>query len=302
MFAGIDISKNWVDVAVAESADRLRRAEPEKAAQWLAERGIRHAVLEATGGYERPMIEALHRAGIAVSRINPRQARAFAQALGSTAKTDVIDAENLAIYAKALTPDTLSNTDESRKILQEILARRQDLVQMRTQEKNRLAQQRSPLLRQQIEQMISLFDEQIRQLECAMRQHLQAHPLLSKQAAQLTTMPGIGFITSLILIAFLPELGQIPRNAIASLVGVAPHPRQSGQWKGKNFCSGGRAVVRNALYMAAVANLRRENRFRKHYQHLIQKGKPPKVALVAIMRKMLITLNTLIKNNTHFIP
>lgn len=304
MYAGIDVSKNWVDVAL-EDGSLLRRASVEAATAFVRDRGATLVALEATGGYERPMVAALASAGIAVARLNPRQVRQFGGALGLRSKTDAVDAQLLARYAATLQPAALPTpiaSDAVRAQLQALLARRNDLVAMRTAEKNRLQQTTDRWLRAQMTAMLGMLAGQITAIELQLQQVLANDALLSAKVARLRSMPGVGLLSALALVAGLPELGQATRGQIAALVGVAPYTRASGQWQGKAFCSGGRAQVRRMLYMAALSASRGEQRFGQRYRDLVARGKPRKVALVALMRTMLTTLNAMEATQTHFIP
>jgi transposase len=301
MQAGIDVSKNWVDVSIAESGERLERASPLKAAKWLRKRGVTLVALEATGGYELPVMQALERERIPVARANPRQVRRFAQALGRNAKTDSIDAAVLARYAQMLRPEPTALPARAITVLRSLCARRRDLVAMRTAERNRRQQASDAWIIASIDALLEQLSAQIGATQDAITRHLAAHPQLDALCRRLRTMPGIGPVTAAMLIACMPELGHARRTEIAALAGLAPFARESGTWKGRSFCCGGRREVRECLYMAAVSASRGNNRFAKTYKEMLEKGKPPKVALVAIMRKMLVTLNAMAKNNNDFI-
>jgi transposase len=303
MYAGIDVSKNWVDVALVDG-ERLRRASPSQAAAWLAERAVTLAVLEATGGYERSMLAALAAAGVGAARVNPRQSRQFGGALGLRSKTDAVDAHLLARYGAMMQPKALpapSVADAVQARLQALLARRHDVVTMRTAEKNRLQQTTDDWLRTQIMQMIAQLETQCVTLETQLRQMLAQDAALAARVTRWRTVPGIGLLSALALAAWLPELGNASREEIAALVGVAPYTRASGQWQGKAFCSGGRAPLRQMLYMAALSASRGEQRFARRYREFVARGKPRKVALVAILRQMLTTLNAMERTQTDFI-
>ncbi len=301
MHAGIDVSKNWVDVAVAEDGARLERARPLQAAKWLKRRKVGLVVLEASGGYELPILTALTREKIAVARINPRQARQFAGAVGQHAKSDRADAALLARYAATLKPEPTMLPSPALILLRSLCERRRTLVVLRTAERNRRAMETEPLVQESMARMLTMLDAQIDELQQLIAAHIASHPDLVACQARLRSMPGIGPVTAAMLIAAMPELGIASRTEIAALAGLAPFTRQSGIWQGRAFCSGGRAHVRECLYMAALSATRRQNGFATTYQRLISRGKPHKVALVAVMRSMLITLNAMEKNKTMFI-
>lgn len=302
MFAGLDVSKNWVDAALAGTGECLYRASPIQAAKWLKKKGVSLVALEATGGYELPVIHALGKENIAVARINPRQVRQFAQALGHRAKTDSTDAIALADYAEMVRPAPLVLPAAPLLHLRALCMRRRELIVMRTQERNRLYQASDAWIRDGIEHMLAYLHQSIAAVDQAIKALFAAQEGLAALRRRLCTVPGIGPVTAAALIAWLPELGTATRYEIAALAGVAPFTRQSGQWKGKASCSGGRAPVRDMLYMAALTAARGENLFATRYRALRAKGKPHKVALVAVMRKMLVILNAMVQKQTDFLP
>jgi transposase len=289
MFAGIDVSKKCVDVAIFEGAC-LEKANPTKAAKFLKKNGVSLAVLESTGGYELPVMHALAKEKIACARVNPRKAHHFFVALGASCKTD---AKNLAIYAKTFNPQPTVLPAKNIQTLRDLCSHRRDLVTMRTAEKNRSYQSTNAIISKSIDTIIEILNSQIKKIDDEITGVIASDETLKTWFARFCTMPGIGAVTAAVLLAYLPELGEANRKEIAALVGVAPFTRQSGEWKGKAYCSGGRAAVRQALYMAAVSASRGKNPFGNKYNALIGKGKPSKVALVAVMRKMLISLNVM---------
>ena len=302
MFAGIDVSKNWVDVALAESEAGLDRASPAKAAKWLKRRGVCLVALEATGGYELPMLHALAREKIPVARLNPRRVRQFAGALGKEAKTDRTDARVLAQYARMVQPEPLTLPARELMHLRALCARRRELIAMRTQERNRRHQATDPWIQASIETMLDRLAQLIHEIEQAVRDFFAAQPELGALRRRLCTMPGIGPVTAASLIAWMPELGAATRGEIAALAGLAPFARQTGVWQGKAFCSGGRTPVREVLYMAALSAVRGGNPLGTRYRMLREKGKAHKVAMVAVMRKMLVILNAMVQKQTDFVP
>jgi transposase len=300
MFAGVDVSKKWVDVALSDGDVYLPRAKPEEAAKWIKNHGVTLVALEATGGYELPMVHALNHENIKVARVNPQQVRQFAGAIGQRAKTDLKDAKVLAIYAKALQPEPLTLAEKPVLSLRALCARRGDLIAMRTAENNRLQQTDDARVRASIQNILDALALSLKEIVIEIKAFFVENPTLNALCERLCTMPGVGIITAATLLAQMPELGTASRTQIAALAGVAPYTRQSGVWKGKSFCSGGRSIVRNALYMAALSAIRGKNRFAEIYTALKNKGKPAKLALVAVMRKMLISLNAMIAKNTDF--
>jgi transposase len=290
MFAGIDVSKKHVDVAIFEGAC-LEKANPIKAAKFLKKNHVSLVVLEATGGYELPVMHALAKEKIPCARVNPKRSRHFFIALGASCKTDKQDAKNLAIYAKTFTPKPTILPAKTIQNLRDLCSHRYDLVTMRATEKNRSHQSTNEIISKSIDKVIDIFDMQIVKIDAEIKRVISSDDKLRSSFDRLCTIPGIGAITAATLLAYMPELGEANRKEIAALAGVAPFTRQSGEWKGKSFCSGGRAVVRQALYMAALSATRGKSQFANQYNLLINKGKPSKVALVAVMRKMLITAN-----------
>jgi transposase len=287
MFIGIDISKNTVDVASHCGTICLGGVNPAKAAEALSGHAITLVVMEATGGYERPMEQALRSLNIPVAIVNPRQARDFARALGRRAKTDRIDAAILARFAALLTPKTTEEKSDETAQLQAIVSRRQQVNTMLTQEKNRLRQTNDPIVRETLETLIAALKDTLKTLTRHLEHLTRDNPL----AQNLQTVKGVGAIFAASLLAFLPEIGTLDRKAIAALAGVAPFTRQSGQWTGKAFCQGGRKQVRNPLYMAALVATRYNPEIKTFYEKLRKNGKPAKLALTACMRKLLVHLN-----------
>ena len=258
-------------------------------------------VFEASGGYETAAATALAGAQFAVVVVNPRQVRDFAKATGRLAKTDRIDAEVIAEFGRAVGPQVRPLPDEDMKALQSLLARRSQLVGMRTQELNRLGQA-SSVLRPQIKDHITWLNEAIRNCDIDLTAKLRSSPAWKAKEQLLRSMPGIGPINSRMFMACLPELGQLNRQKLSALVGVAPLNRDSGTFKGRRRIWGGRAQVRQALYMAATTAKRCNPIIRGLYERLIARGKPHKVAIVACMRKMLIILNSMARNNAPWDP
>jgi transposase len=258
-------------------------------------------VLEASGGYETAAATALAGALLRVAVVNPRQVRDFAKAKGRLAKTDRIDAEIIAEFGDAVGPQVSALPDEDTRALQGLLARRSQLVAMRTQELNRVAQA-APALRSQIKDHIAWLNEAIRRCDIDLTAKLRSSVAWKAKDELYRSMPGIGPVNSHMLMACLPELGQLNRQQISALVGVAPFNRDSGTFKGKRRIWGGRAQVREMLFMAATTAIRWNPVIRSFYEQLTARGKPHKVAIVACMRKMLVILNTMAKTNTAWSP
>lgn len=300
MFIGIDAGKEWLDIAWADARPAQRcenqPAALEQLARQLAQQKPALIVLEATGGYERAAVAALLAAGLPVAVVNPRQVRDFAKATGRLAKTDAIDALVLALFAQAVRPSVRPPPDEQSLELRELVARRRQLVQARTAESNRLQQARAPRVRASIEAVLRTLDEQLDELDRQLQQAIEGSPAWQAKADLLKSVPGVGDQTARMLIAQLPELGNISRQQVAALTGLAPLNRDSGAMRGQRTTWGGRADVRATLFMACLVAVRHNPRLRAHYQKLLAAGKRKKVALVACMRKLITLLNAILRD------
>lgn len=298
VFVGIDISKSRLDVALRPSQETWQSANDEAGVRALVER--LHAlsptllVVEATGGYERLVVAALVAAQLPVVVINPRQARDFAKALGQLAKTDRIDAHLLALFAERVRPPTRGLPDEATQELEALLVRRRQVVEMLTAEENRRKQARLAL-RERIQAHIRWLRGELSDVEAELERAIEASPAWQVRVDLLRSVPGVGPAVSRTLLGDLPELGRLTHRQIAKLVGVAPLNRDSGSLRGRRSIWGGRAPVRSALYMAALAGIRWNPILSAHYRRLRGLGKAHKVALVACMRKLLIILNALVR-------
>jgi len=289
-FVGIDVSKQWLDIGWEPAGQTERLAHEEAAIAGLCERLAKARpcliVLEATGGLETHLASALGASGLAVAVVNPRQVRDYARACGRLAKTDRIDALVLAAFARAIRPQVREPKDEETVELGALLARRRQLIDMRVQERLRL-ERASALQRKSLKEHIDWLTKRIGRLDIELTHRLRNSSLWREREDLLKPIPGVGVITRSTLIASLPELGKLNRREIAALVGVAPFNRDSGKHRGERVIWGGRAQVRQVLYMAAVAATRSNPVIRSFYQRLRAQGKPAKVALVACMRKLL---------------
>lgn len=305
---GIDVAKAHVDVFVLGAEFRPQRFDNDAEGQSqlataLAQMEVSLVVMEATGGYEAALACALQAAGLPVAVVNPKQARDFAKAMGKLAKTDRIDARMLAEFADVLSRrDDLANlirplTDENQRDLAGLVTRRRQLLAMMQSERQRM-QLAVPKVRPSIEAMIMAIKAQIDEVEGEMVSHVKTH--FGKLDALLRSTKGIGPVASATLIAELPELGHLNRREIAALVGVAPIANDSGSTKGKRRIQGGRFEIRRTLYMAALTAARHNPAIKTFYERLIETGKLPKVALVACMRKLLTTLNAMVKSGTSW--
>jgi len=305
-YVGIDVAKATLDVAT-NRVDHPRWHTPNEAAGIAAVvdrlRALAPAliVLEATGGYETAAVTALAVAGLPVAVVNPRQVRDFAKALGVLAKTDTLDADVLVAFAERVRPTPRPLPDEAHADLLALVVRRRQLVEMRTAELNRLGTAR-PKLRPAVREHIAWLDRRIKDTDREITRLIEASPLWRTRDQLLQSTPGVGPHTSARLLVSLPELGRLSGREIAALVGVAPLNRDSGTRHGPRTTWGGRAPVRATLYMATLVATRHNPVIRGFYQRLRAAGKPPKVALVAAMRKLLTILNAMLKHQRAWTP
>lgn len=302
---GVDVSKTHWDVAVADSTAVSRfAADPEgtqRLIDFLGGRDSPHVCLEATGGYERPLVQALHEAAVLVSVVNPAHVRHFARAQGQLAKTDRIDARLLARFAALMQPHPSEQSSEHQQKLKALRTRRQQLSDGLVQEKNRLGVTRDGAARQSIEETIEFYQQQLQSLDEQIGRLMQVDPQFQRRWALLTSVPGVGPNTAAVLMADLPELGTLNRRQAARLVGLAPINRDSGAFRGKRMIGGGRATVRKGLYMATLVATRHNSVIRAFYQQLVARGKAKMAALTACMRKLLLILNAMLKDNKPWI-
>jgi transposase len=255
-----------------------------------------HVVCEATGGYQNALVDYLHQHQISVSVVNPRQVRDLARSRGILAKTDRLDARVLADYGRVNTPLPDAPKPKHLQRLGALLAQRDHLVTARAAEKTRLHQIEDRWLRSQTERAIGFFTREIEKLEAQLLAQRDADPQLQAKAARLDQASGVDWRTALALLGYLPELGTLSRRAIAKLAGLAPLNHDSGQYRGLRHIAGGRAPARRLLFLASLTAIRRNSILKKFYQTLKAAGKPSKVALVAVARKLLILLNSSLKN------
>jgi transposase len=298
---GIDVAKNHLDVAVGVDGPAWSVANVEVGIGTLLDelraRTCELVVLEATGGFEVAVTTALAAAGIPVVVINPRQARDFARATGQLAKTDQLDARILALFAERVRPEPRPLPTDAARLLDALLTRRRQLLAMILAERNRLGF--APLtLKKPIEKHIRWLQRELESVDSDIGRTIQSSPIWRARETLFQSVPGIGPVVSRTLIAELPELGYLNRKQITALVGLAPLANESGKHKGRRMVFGGRASVREALYMAALVASRRNPTIRTFYQRLRASGKPPKVALTACMRKLLTTLNAMARTGT----
>jgi len=307
MLIGIDVAKAELVVAVRPSGAPWAVANDAAGVRTLVARLQEERptliVLEATGGYELLAVGALAAAGLPVVVVNPRQVRDFAKATGQLAKTDRVDAAILALFAERVQPAVRPLPDEAAQELDALLARRRQLLEMLQAERNRLGQVfgggRQPV-RKSLKTHITFLERELRIADTELGQMIKQSPAWRAQDDLLQSVPGVGRVVALTLLAELPELGRLSRRQIAKLVGVAPLSRDSGTLRGRRFVQGGRASVRAMLYMAALVATRRNAVIRAFYQRLVAAGKPKKLALVACIRKLLTMLNAMVRSTTRW--
>lgn len=304
-WVGIDVAKAHLDVATWPGVERLRVARDEAGlvtlTAWLRARAPLGIVLEATGGLEVPVVTGLVEAGLPVAVINPRQTRDFAKATGRLAKTDALDAAVLAHFGHALRPEPRPWKAAEAQALTAVIQRRRQVVEMLTAEQNRWASAH-PQVQPDIQATLAWLEQRLKEHDRDLQQRLRASPVWREADDLLRSVPGIGPVTAVTLLASLPELGTLDRRQIGALVGVCPFNRDSGQCRGRRMIFGGRAGVRAVLYMATVTASRCNPVIKAFYQRLRAAGKPAKVALTACMRKLLTIPNAMLKAKTPWQP
>jgi transposase len=306
IFVGIDVSKDRLDVHLRPTDEAFHVARDAKGLEALARRfsslPVALVVLEATGGFEASVAAALAAAGLPLCIVNPRQIRDFARAMGRLAKTDTLDAEVIALFAERIRPPARPLPEPERSHFAELVSRRRQIIGMINMETNRRDQAVDKQLIRRLSRHIAFLEKELSELDSDIGQAIKASPVWCETEALLKSVPGIGDVTARTLLAQLPELGTIGRHQLAALVGIAPINRDSGLMRGRRSIAGGRTSVRGVLYMAALTAIRRGSPFRPFYERLIQRGRPRKVALVAVMRKLLVTLNAIVRNRTPWQP
>ena len=306
-FLGIDVSKKWVDFA--DTHGRHKRVENDEislAAQftgpWAGELCGR-IVCEATGGYERPLLRVAQRLSLPLRRVHPNRTHAFAKAFGHAAKTDKLDAAMLAAFARSTQGEPLTVfTSETQQKLKDFVSRLQQLKTLHQEEICRAQQTDIRFIQNSIKAILAAIEQQMKEVQTAIDEAIASDPTLLHHYKLLRTCKGVGPQLAQSLLAFLPELGKLNRKKIAALVGVAPISRISGSCLNVAHIHGGRKELRDVLYMASLAASRHNPALNKGYVRLVANGKPPKLALTAVMRKMVVTLNAMVKTDTPWSP
>ena len=302
-YIGCDISKHHLDLYDLKTKKKDTIANTVDAIHTFFKKLKRRkifVVLEATGAADRMLRTTLHALGIPYARVNSTRARRFAQSTGQIAKTDQLDAKMLADLGERLQPEAEPALDYDRERLAQLALRRDQLVDMRATEQGRKKEVCEPLARKSLHRHIEMLSEEIAEIERAIDDLIAASENLTTTQTLLKTAKGVGPVTSLTLLALMPELGQTSPKQIAALAGLAPYDNQSGLYKGQRRIAGGRRRVRRALYMAALTATRSNERLRAFYRSLLDKGKPKKVALIAAARKLLTWLNAMIRDQVPY--
>jgi transposase len=300
---GIDVSKKYLDIfdeglGVPERIANATQAITQIAARWRCDVLV---VFEATGVYDLELREALSQAGIRFARINPARARDFARASGQLAKTDPIDARMLAAFARAMQPASEQAAHPARNALAGLAKRRDQLVLMRAQEKNRRSETDDRAMAERINRLIEVLDSEIAEIEADIKALIKTEQEIADDARLMRSLPGVGPVACMQLITKMPELGHVGAKQIAALAGLAPFNVDSGTFRGKRKIAGGRKRVRDALYMAALNAVRRADPFKAFYARLRQAGKPAKLALIAVARKLLTVLNAIMRDRKPYL-
>ena len=305
IYVGIDVSKAALDVAVLPTAEAWQSANDLAGIDSLVERvasvGPALVVLEATGRYEAACAAALAAAGVPVAVVNPRQVRDFARATGRLAKTDQLDAAVLALFAERVRPEPRPLPDAESEALAAIVARRRQIITMLVAEKNR-AHVAAPSVKKSVAKHVRWLERELSGVDDDLRSAIRESAVWRAKDDLLQSIPSVGRVLATTLLAELPELGELTRREIAALVGVAPMNRDSGAFRGQRSVWGGRASVRAALYMSALTAVRWNPAAKVFYDRLVAKGKPKKVALVAVMRKLLVTCNAIVRDGVEWEP
>lgn len=305
-FIGIDVAKQSFDLydLAEDQPQHFENTEAGISAclRYLNQRTPALIAMESTGGYETALAVALSEAGLPVAVVNPKRIRDFARATGQLAKTDQIDARMIAGYAATLQPPPQGVWDEQTRTIKALVARRNQLIEMRVAESNRREHISDPAVGRSITAVIKTLAQEITRVERKLRDQITRTPKLQQKADQLTSVPGIGETTALMLIAEMPELGRLNRRQIAALIGVAPINRDSGTFRGKRMTGGGRRDVRSRLFLPTIVATRYNPAIRQFYQHLLASGKTKMTAIVACMRKLITILNAMLAKNQNWKP
>jgi transposase len=303
VYLGVDIAKSYLDAAMGDEKRRFanERVGYRELIKWIKQRKVLVQVIcESSGGYERALVQALVGARLKVSLVQANRVRQFARAAGILAKTDRIDAKVLCAFGEVMQPGAIGASQLEQEHLRELESQRRHLTHLLVMEQNRAARVSDSCVRRLNRSLLNQIKKQIQRLDLLIKEHIEASPELSAKAQKLTAINGVGARTAALLLARMPELGQLNRREVAALVGVAPFNRDSGRMRGKRAIYGGRRPVRHGLYMAAVVAARHNPILRTFYLRLRAAGKPAKLALTATLRKLLIVLNSALKPDLNY--
>jgi len=303
VYCGVDIAKSYLDAAIGNEKDRFSNDAigHRQLIEWIKQMPAKVQVIcEPSGGYERALVRAVVGAQLKISLVPANRVRQFARAAGILAKTDRIDAKLLCAFGEAMQPGTISASQLEQEHLRELESQRRHLTHLLVMEQNRAARMSDLCVRKLNRRLIIQIKKQIEQLDLLIEVQIKASPELSTKAQKLTAISGVGARTTALLLAQMPELGELNRRQVAALVGVAPFNRDSGRMRGKRAIYGGRRSVRHGLYMAALVAARHNPILRQFYLRLRAAGKPAKLALTATMRKLLIVLNSALKPDLSY--
>jgi transposase len=306
MVIGIDVSKDRLDVAVRPTGESLifKRTGVgiEDLIAWLGALSPKMVAIEATGGFEAVVAAGLAGAGLPVVVVNPAQVRAFAQALGKRAKTDLIDAAVIAHFAEATKPKLRQMPDEVTRLFADLVARRRQIVEMIAAEAQRTRRMSDKRLTKSVARLRKALEKELSELDVLIDGQIRGSAVWIEKEDLLASVPGVGKTIARTLIAELPELGSLDRRQIAALVGLAPWTRQSGQWRGKSFIGGGRKSVRSSLFVGAMVAARYNPQLKSFRDKLVAAGKPKLIALVAVARKLITILNAILRDRRPWQP
>jgi transposase len=303
VYLGVDIAKSYLDAALGSEKRRFSNdaVGHRQLIRWIEQTEASIQVIcESSGGYERRFVQAVARAGTKISLVQANRVRQFARAAGILAKTDQIDADMLCEFGRVMRPQTVTFATLEQEHLRELESQRRHLTHLLVMEQNRGARMSDASVVRLNRSLVKQIKKQIERLDLLIKEHIEQSPRLSAKAEKLISIKGIGLRTAALLLAQMPELGQLNRREVAALVGVAPFNRDSGKMRGKRAIYGGRRFVRHGLYMAALVAARHNPILREFYLRLRAAGKPAKLALTATMRKLLIVLNSSLKPDLNY--
>jgi len=303
VYLGVDIAKPYLDAAIGNEKRRFTNdvVGHRELIKWVKQtKGVVQVICESSAGYERKLVQALARGQVKASLVQANRVRQFARAAGILAKTDRIDAEVLCEFGKVMQPQTVTAATLEQEHLRELESQRRHLTHLLVMEQNRGARLSDTSVQRLNRSLINQIKKQIERLDWLIKEHIEQSPRLSAKAEKLTSINGVGLRTAALLLAQMPELGQLNRREVAALVGVAPFNRDSGKMRGKRAIYGGRRFVRHGLYMAALVAAHHNPILRAFYLRLRAAGKPAKLALTATLRKLLIVLNSALKPDLNY--